>query len=65
MALTAEDFLTVTEPPEIAPARAFLLPLALCERLAALCAATGDAPHDVVLDAIALHLDELEGPIDV
>jgi hypothetical protein len=37
----------------------FLLPPELTKKLDAHCRATGEAPDDVVRDALALHLDEL------
>ena len=36
------------------------LPEDLSARLAQFCRATGDRPNDVIVDAIALHLDELD-----
>lgn len=38
------------------------LPDTLGVRLAAVCLATGDLHADVIADALALHLDELDGP---
>lgn len=35
----------------------------LAARLDRHCAATGDRPADVIADAVALHLDELEGAL--
>ena len=42
---------------------AVLLPTELRMRLAAHCAETGDDPHAVVVDALTLHFDALEGEV--
>ena len=36
------------------------MPAELAAQLAAVCAITGDREHDIILDALALHLDEIE-----
>ncbi len=41
--------------------RIFLtMPAELTAQLAAVCAITGDREHDIIIDALALHLDEIE-----
>ena len=36
------------------------MPAELAAQLAAVCAITGDREHDIILDALTLHLDDLE-----
>lgn len=53
-----------TENPVVIK-RVLLLPKAIAAALSEYCAASGENQVDVVSDAIALHLDELEVQSDV